>query len=324
MLRLTIMTLPAATQPIFREPQFWSDYFWQTEVPSGEAGYADLVNCEVPLTDEEAARFRRYGIERDAHRYCRYDFAVGDDCSLSLEFDPRISQVCLFLCDSSDRTQIAWDDQAHWHPHVLRWQELELVCLCAALREPSLIHPGLPLLLLHRFAPITECEHAERALRLIRDAWRSLGVFSESKVKEFASHWDFRGNGFEWRQDQETGWTLHQDDQLRYNMDLYSLRWAQNPDFPHSRFRDMVNAAQRSCAGLVRSEWIQAKAGTVFRLASALETSGSSGDLPVLADALEEVGCDNAAVLSHCRRASPTWESSWVVDMLLGKSWTTA
>ena len=42
--------------------------------------------------------------------------------------------------------------------------------------------------------------------------------------------------------------------------------------------------------------------------------------LPVLADALEEAGCDHAEVLSHCRGPGPHVRGCWVVDLVLGKS----
>ncbi len=43
-------------------------------------------------------------------------------------------------------------------------------------------------------------------------------------------------------------------------------------------------------------------------------------DMPVLADALEEAGCDNADMLAHCRQPGPHVRGCWVVDLLLGKS----
>ena len=42
--------------------------------------------------------------------------------------------------------------------------------------------------------------------------------------------------------------------------------------------------------------------------------------MPILADALEEAGCDNLEVLSHCRSTGPHVRGCWVVDLILGKS----
>ncbi len=43
--------------------------------------------------------------------------------------------------------------------------------------------------------------------------------------------------------------------------------------------------------------------------------------LPILADALEEAGCDHADILSHCRDPKATHaRGCWVVDLVLGKA----
>jgi hypothetical protein len=44
--------------------------------------------------------------------------------------------------------------------------------------------------------------------------------------------------------------------------------------------------------------------------------------MPILADALQDAGCDNDEVLNHCR--AEMWEhvrGCWVVDLLLGRPW---
>ena len=42
--------------------------------------------------------------------------------------------------------------------------------------------------------------------------------------------------------------------------------------------------------------------------------------MPDLADVLENAGCDNADILSHCRNPGPHVRGCWVVDLILGKS----
>lgn len=44
-----------------------------------------------------------------------------------------------------------------------------------------------------------------------------------------------------------------------------------------------------------------------------------AGQLAILADALEDAGCDNADILDHCRSDGPHVRGCWVVDLLLGK-----
>ena len=43
------------------------------------------------------------------------------------------------------------------------------------------------------------------------------------------------------------------------------------------------------------------------------------GNLPVLADALQDAGCENADVLDHCRGPGSHVRGCWVVDLVLGK-----
>jgi len=42
--------------------------------------------------------------------------------------------------------------------------------------------------------------------------------------------------------------------------------------------------------------------------------------MPILADALEDAGCTDAAILEHCRGPGPHVRGCWVVDLILGKS----
>ena len=41
--------------------------------------------------------------------------------------------------------------------------------------------------------------------------------------------------------------------------------------------------------------------------------------IAVLADALEEAGCDNADLLNHLRGPGPHVRGCWAVDLILGK-----
>jgi hypothetical protein len=41
--------------------------------------------------------------------------------------------------------------------------------------------------------------------------------------------------------------------------------------------------------------------------------------LPILADALIDAGCDDEAILGHCRGPGPHVRGCWVADLVLGK-----
>jgi hypothetical protein len=55
----------------------------------------------------------------------------------------------------------------------------------------------------------------------------------------------------------------------------------------------------------------------VLALASVIYAEGAFERLPILADALEEAGCDNGDVLAHCRQPVPHVKGCWLLDRLL-------
>jgi hypothetical protein len=65
--------------------------------------------------------------------------------------------------------------------------------------------------------------------------------------------------------------------------------------------------------------WLTWNASTVVNMTQAIYDEMAFDRLPVLADALEEAGCTNADILSHCRSAGPHVRGCWVVDLILGK-----
>jgi hypothetical protein len=58
---------------------------------------------------------------------------------------------------------------------------------------------------------------------------------------------------------------------------------------------------------------------TVATLAQAIYDERAFDRLPVLADALEDAGCDHADILTHCRQGGEHARGCWVVDLLLRK-----
>jgi hypothetical protein len=58
---------------------------------------------------------------------------------------------------------------------------------------------------------------------------------------------------------------------------------------------------------------------TVTGLAAAIYAEKSFDRMPILADALEESGCTDGDILSHCRGPGPHVRGCWVVDLVLGK-----
>jgi hypothetical protein len=48
-----------------------------------------------------------------------------------------------------------------------------------------------------------------------------------------------------------------------------------------------------------------------------LVRDGDASLLPILADALQDAGCDDDRVLDHCRSAEPHTSACWVPDLIL-------
>ena len=60
---------------------------------------------------------------------------------------------------------------------------------------------------------------------------------------------------------------------------------------------------------------------TVKLLTDGITTEGKFDRLPILADALEEAGCDDSDILGHCRGPGAHVRGCWVVDLIRGVHW---
>jgi hypothetical protein len=61
------------------------------------------------------------------------------------------------------------------------------------------------------------------------------------------------------------------------------------------------------------------RTNTAAALARTMHDSREFSAMPILADALQDAGCDNEDILSHCRGPGPHVRGCWVVDLVLGK-----
>jgi hypothetical protein len=95
--------------------------------------------------------------------------------------------------------------------------------------------------------------------------------------------------------------------------------------------RKARNTEQRAQARLLRDvfqpfsshtvhpSWLTWNDGTARKIAQAIYDERAFERLPVLADALEDAGCDDADILRHCREPGEHVRGCWVIDLLLGK-----
>ena len=62
------------------------------------------------------------------------------------------------------------------------------------------------------------------------------------------------------------------------------------------------------------------RTSTAVALAQLMYDSRDFFQMPILADALQDAGCDNDDILNHCRGPGPHVRGCWVVDLVLGKT----
>jgi hypothetical protein len=65
--------------------------------------------------------------------------------------------------------------------------------------------------------------------------------------------------------------------------------------------------------------WLRWHWGTVPAIAKHIYEDRAFHELPILADALADAGCENEEVIAHCRTDGPHARGCWVVDLILGK-----
>ncbi|VTR91775.1 Uncharacterized protein OS=Sorangium cellulosum (strain So ce56) GN=sce5710 PE=4 SV=1 [Gemmata massiliana] len=78
--------------------------------------------------------------------------------------------------------------------------------------------------------------------------------------------------------------------------------------------RDIFGNPFRSV--IVDRSWLTS---TVTALAEGIYADRAFDRIPILADALQDAGCDSADILGHCRGDGPHVRGCWVIDLLLGK-----
>jgi hypothetical protein len=203
---------------VLASARFWTGYFWLTEEPG----------AHYPQFEGRPVTFR-----------------VSSAHALVLDVDPRMDghELSLLDLESGRATRLGWNDQAHPVPNVFRWEELEAVCRCFAARDPALAHPGLPLLLLCPFAPVTAEDDGAAIRASVAAAFRRVAPLEDAELGALVDRacpawW----TGLRWRLSGERGgWVLEGDP-------AYSVREPSNVEFDLPKFEAFLDEA-RICAG---------------------------------------------------------------------------
>ena len=101
------------------------------------------------------------------------------------------------------------------------------------------------------------------------------------------------------------------------------------PDWHQSAVRDAHRAEQRALVALLRcvagdpfrppvdaAAW---RAATVVAIARGIDAERAFDRLPILADAMQDAGCEDAEALDHCGGPGPHARGCWVVERALGR-----
>jgi len=91
--------------------------------------------------------------------------------------------------------------------------------------------------------------------------------------------------------------------------------WKIEPGVRADLFRDIFNMWPPA----LNPAWFTWQGGTVPKVAQGIHDERAFDRFSILADALEEAGCDNAEILSHLRGPGPHCRGCWCLDLLLGK-----
>jgi hypothetical protein len=104
-------------------------------------------------------------------------------------------------------------------------------------------------------------------------------------------------------------------DSARRPLTAASVRWWRVPDSAVI-LRDILNNPFRPVK--IDKAWLKWNKAAVVSLARAVYEDRAFDQLPILADALEDAGCSDDNILSHCRE--PGWHARgcWLLDAVLG------
>lgn len=69
----------------------------------------------------------------------------------------------------------------------------------------------------------------------------------------------------------------------------------------------------------IKRPWLKWNETIIPKLAQAIYDERAFDQMPILADALEEAGCDNLDILHHCRQPREHVRGCWVIDLILDK-----
>jgi hypothetical protein len=99
-------------------------------------------------------------------------------------------------------------------------------------------------------------------------------------------------------------------------------RWSnKHLGFPRRITLALASPEWHRAVALLRTDTLDPRwlTSDVVALARGIATDRAFNRLPILADALQDAGCNDEQILGHCRRSGPGQVESWVIYLLLGQ-----
>jgi hypothetical protein len=152
------------------------------------------------------------------------------------------------------------------------------------------------------------------------------GLATGDELQRLVDPWDFRGN-------EDDGWfrltlpkPFHSVSAIQIGREVASYAGYHATTYnDFSAIRDPMASAMASMLRCIFSPFLSVAVSPswlrrdVTVLATTIYNDRTFDQMPVLADDLEDAGCDNVEVLTHLRGPGPHVRGCWVVDLLLGK-----
>ncbi|MVU78830.1 hypothetical protein GPX89_16450 [Nocardia sp. ET3-3] len=299
------MTEVDQSNPLLAQPELWA------------ASFLDEAAEEMPGNDDD--REEEYDeLEAEYDLGEGYEFRVGAG-----SYGAALSLV---HPDAERPVELGWDDLACWHPHALRWSEVDLICRAAALADPDAPYPGPHLIMLGRFAPICTDDDARIAIPLLREAFDAVPGLDAYQRRAYSSHADIRPWGADWFRDDETGWWYpdyvepadnpYRGDPNYLDGELYSMRYPDNDEFPFAALDAALDLARSYCASMLEEPW--STRPEVEAAAETFAADPTAAHRAALHTALHTAGCDADSVLEALDPDAGELRALIMTELLLG------
>ncbi|NUS16080.1 MAG: hypothetical protein HOY69_32555 [Streptomyces sp.] len=309
------MPLDDDTTARIAQPDFWPLYFFDDQA----------------MEEYEEAREDGDEAEAEQGEVFRPEFLLDDGLGLKLDFELGTEYVDLALLapGSGEETTVGWDDTAHFHPHVMTWSELDLLCRAAALHDPGLRHPGPMLALLLRFAFHAEGDDLDAITPVVDAAFEAVRPAAvdggdaprrparvRSETREWFDLRDLRGTGLRWVVRPDGHRAVAQPDGGD-GMPLYSLRAPEAEEFPFAAWSALLSRAEDLLTA-VRSDPALRAADVRAALEACTGPEGHTHLAP-LAAALSAAGFRHSALLRAVGEPIARAEAAWAVETLAAR-----